>query len=155
MASPKSHRVSQSVGWSSVPWQLEGPPWPPAVTQKAAAENRKAWDSCDKPLANKAGGCRLPHPPAPSPAPQLYVAFLDFFFFSVSNSSEFSPWPSFICGKILSERDCWDVVWACIPEEGRQSVCTQRMEKMFPCFKDYWTHSFQNESIPSSRDNFH
>lgn len=76
MASPKSPVVSCSY----VPWQWEGPPWPPAVTQKAAAENRKTRDSCDKPSAftraDKAGG-RL----SSSFPPQLYVAFLFFFFF--------------------------------------------------------------------------
>ena len=92
-----------------------------------------------------------------SPPPSLLsfmLHFCFFFFFSSSNCSEFSPWPSFICGKMLSGRACWDFVWACIPEEGQQSVCTPRMEKMVPCSRSYWTHSFQNESIPSIRDSF-
>lgn len=144
-------KVIQLVGWSYIPWQLGHPPWSPAVTQKAAAENRKAWDSCDKPSAFTRANKEVDV----SGGPQLYVAFLDFFFSPASNCSEFSPWPSFTCEKMPSERACRDVVWACVPEEGQQSVCTQRMEKMFLCFKDYWTQSFQNESVPSSRYNFH
>lgn len=145
-------KVIQSVGWSYIPWQLGHPPWSPAVTQTAAAENRKAWDSCDPPSAftraNKADGCLR--------RPTALCCISGFFFFSpASNCSEFSPWPSFTCEKMPSERACRDVVWARVPEEGQQSVCTQKMEKMFLCFKDYWTQSFQNESVPSSRDNFH
>lgn len=87
-------------------------------------------------------------------APQLYVALQGFFLHS-SNCSEFSLWPNFIYEKMLFRKACWDFVWACLTEEGQQSVCTPRMEKIFQCFRDYWTYSFQNESVPSSRDYFH
>ena len=69
-------KVIQLVGWSYIPWQLGHPPWSPAVTQKAAAENRKAWDSCDKPSAFTRANKEVDV----SGGPQLYVAFLDFFF---------------------------------------------------------------------------
>lgn len=69
-------KVIQSVGWSYIPWQLGHPPWSPAVTQTAAAENRKAWDSCDPPSAftraNKADGCLR--------RPTALCCILDFFF---------------------------------------------------------------------------
>ena len=123
MASPKSHTVSPLALCSLT---VRAPSLATAVTQKAAAENGKAWDSCDKPLAftraNEAGG-RLWRPSA-------LCCISGFFFFSspASHCSEFSPWPNFICEKMPSERACRDV-WACTPEEGQQSVCTQRMEK--------------------------
>lgn len=55
------------------------------------------------------------------------------FFFSFSHGSEFSLWPNFICGKMLSGRACWDFVWACLTEEG-QTVCTPKMKKKKNCF---------------------
>lgn len=87
----------------------------------------------------------------PPVALSFMLHFRIFFFFSLaSNCSEFSPWPSFICEKMPSERACRDIVWACVPEEGQQSVCTQRMEKTFLCFRiTEHTLSKMNQFLPA------
>ena len=123
-------KVIRSARWPYVPWQLGHPPWQPQWLRRQLPRTGRPeihvtnhWHSPGQTKQVDVSG-----------SPQLYVAFLDlffFFFFSspASNCSEFSPWPNFICEKMPSERACWDVVWACTPEEGQQSVCTQRMEK--------------------------
>ena len=153
MASPKSHTVSPLALCSLT---VRAPSLATAVTQKAAAENGKAWDSCDKPLAftraNEAGG-RLWRPSALC----CISGFVFFFFFPLLLQTALN----FLLDLISSVKKCHpkgpaEMLSGPAPlKKANNLFAHKEWKKMFLCFKDYWTPSFQNESVPSSRDNFH
>lgn len=148
-------KVIRSVGWPYVPWQLGHPPWSPAVTQKAAAENgeglRFMWQTIGLHQGKRS---RWTSPAALSFMLHFWICF---FFFSLLLQTALN----FLLDLISSVKKCHpkgpaEVLSGPVPlKKANNLFAHKEWKKMFLCFKDYWTTSFQNESVPSSRDNFH
>ena len=149
-------KVIRSARWPYVPWQLGHPPWQPQWLRRQLPRTGRPeihvtnhWHSPGQTKQVDVSG-----------GPQLYVAFLDlffFFFFPLLLQTALN----FLLDLISSVKKCHpkgpaEMLSGPAPlKKANNLFAHKEWKKMFLCFKDYWTPSFQNESVPSSRDNFH
>lgn len=143
MASPKSHMVSELLLCSLA---ARGPFPATRVTQKAVTGNRKAWDSCDKPLAfirsdPKEVACL-------TPAFKLSFAIWRFFFPSeiclnilfdlISSTEKCCPEGP---AEVLSGPASLKKASSCLNTKNGKSV--SRLPRLMNTFFPKWIHSFQ------------